>query len=644
MPRIDAHGAHFVRESNGRWLVRIIEAGTSKNGNHYSPELLKESAEHFEGRPLQMFDFGDKYNHLPVKIQSALQGGLLRAAVGVLRNVEFKDNALIAEAVITSDWLTDFLSRVGEGAKGPITTFGLSISAAVDRVKEAGKQIVKRFHWVDSVDVVTSPAAGGAFIQALESWVEGQEMADEKKKTPEKVVEEAKPEPKPEPKPEKISEAVELRGEIAKLREEMAQRDLDAKIFRVVESVDAIPESGVDLVVTGLRSAMTQESSEDDIRKAAKELAKAFDAPKPKAVGRLAVTMESGDKVQSALHKLFDVANESESKDGVAPLRGIQEAWRVFTGDSDLSGQVQEASTLSTTFTVALGNTLHRRAAKAYNQMDFGEGRLISTEGKVTDFKAHSIVRIGGFADLDDVAEAGAYTEQAARNEEAPTVTVTKKGNLIPITWEAIRNDDMVNACRVTDGLGRAARRTLAKAVFTVLSGNGAIWDTKALFHADHGNLGSLALSYTTLLAAETAIVGQAELDSDEPLGIMPHLGGVIVIPQALKATAFELLGPSGLKPGTANNDGSALQWTREQVVVDPFTTDANNWQMLANPKMYEWLVVNYLDGKKEPEVITASNATDYDMFNNDLISYKVRHVWGLGVTDYRPVYGAVVA
>jgi len=70
-------------------------------------------------------------------------------------------------------------------------------------------------------------------------------------------------------------------------------------------------------------------------------------------------------------------------------------------------------------------------------------------------------------------------------------------------------NDDLAEMTTVPRKLGAAARRTEADLVYGIFTGNPAMADSVALFHATRGNLltkGSSALSTTSLALAVVAL------------------------------------------------------------------------------------------------------------------------------------------
>ena len=86
---------------------------------------------------------------------------------------------------------------------------------------------------------------------------------------------------------------------------------------------------------------------------------------------------------------------------------------------------------------------------------------------------------------------------------------------------------------------------------------NAAIYDTVALFHATHANLGTAALADASFAAARLRMQKQAEADSAKRLGlILRHIYG----PPDLEETIFNMFGR-----GT-NNDETFVQSRKPMV------------------------------------------------------------------------------
>ena len=678
--------------AESRWLVQVIKAGESLNGNVYSPEVLREAVPLFEDRPVSVYDVGGgRTSHLPPKVRLAAEGGLIQATVGVLTNARWDEErqAIVAEANVTAPWFAETLKRIGAAVKGPIRTFGLSIAATVEAVADGAKRMIQRFRWVDSVDVVTSPAAGGEFVAALEAVAEGMETMDEQKiraliaealkgLTPlseervNQLVAEAVKGASTQIEAERaaVTEALkvakEAKEQADKIVAEAVAEKLNTRTRGLVEIVmKGFARETQDAAVRLVVSESKPEDNDDTIRGRVKAFADPLPKPQPAPrPGRVQVVQESSDKLKIAMAGLCGVMEDDEAKAGVTPFRSLAQAYVQYTGNPDaLYGEpfvdlrrqgldalrqgVTEDVQLSTSFTVALGTSMHKRLLKAYRRPGWGEQRLLSPQQNLTNFKIHHMVRIGGFGDIPTVSEAAEYLTGTNPTEEAPYMQAAKKGRLLEVSWEKILADDIRVITREVDQLGLAARRTFAHAVFAMLHDN-PTWnqDSKALFHADHANLTTNALAYATIIAGADALWNQTEQDSGAKLLIDVRQGGLLIIPKELEDTAYEIMSWAE-KPGAATygNQIRAMFGTvdnpMERVILDPFTTDATDWFMLANPAEYDCIVPGYLNGRSEPELLSAEAEQAYAMWYKEVLQYKIRFVWALGLADYRPAYGA---
>lgn len=53
---------------------------------------------------------------------------------------------------------------------------------------------------------------------------------------------------------------------------------------------------------------------------------------------------------------------------------------------------------------------------------------------------------------------------------------------------------------------------------------------------------------------------------------------------------------------------------------------------------------LGFLDGNEEPELFIQDSPTSGSMFTHDVLTYKLRHIYGGTVSDYRGTYKGVVA
>jgi hypothetical protein len=355
------------------------------------------------------------------------------------------------------------------------------------------------------------------------------------------------------------------------------------------------------------------------------------------------------ERLQAAMDKTFGVATADQYAE-VPRFDGLRAAYVRITGDVDVSGylrpdRLRAATFDTTTFASALGNTLYRRILQDYReQSDFGLSLLVSTKRNAKDFRTLQSINVGYYGDLPTVASDGPYTDLSTITEEAISYAVLKKGGYIAITREMIINDDITMVNRIVSRLPRAARRTLAKICWTLLISNATYdGDSKAMFHADHKNLGSDALGIDSLKAAKLAMASQSDPNGNERLGLRP---AVLVIPSDLWGDATDINQTRGI-PGT-NNQGNAFfnffGAGNERIFENPFMTDANDWMLLGNTLDAEIVELAFLNGKEEPEMFVADNPAVGAVFTNDRIEYKIRHEYNAEVADYRNAYKAIVA
>jgi len=59
----------------------------------------------------------------------------------------------------------------------------------------------------------------------------------------------------------------------------------------------------------------------------------------------------------------------------------------------------------------------------------------------------------------------------------------------------------------------------------------------------------------------------------------------------------------------------------------------ADAWVGVANPQVIDTVEVAFLDGVQEPTI------TEHEEYKSDSIVWKVRHVFGAGIMDYRGFY-----
>lgn len=675
----EAHQEHAFIEAVGEptggvWLIRVIRAGESGNRNYYPDAVLRDAVRLVEGA--RVFEKSDA-EHVAAGTQAVAPGKSFRNLVGQLRNARFVEGAAADTGEIQAELHLiqpdgDVAVRVREAhARGMAGLFGFSIDADAKakvitkggRKLRAATQITK----VHSVDLIVEPGAGGALLRIVEAQAtpsqEDEDMAlrqrmieaikahnpqfDDANATDEQIeaafveAKGAKPAPAPAPAP---AADPALMDQVRLVEARITARDL--------VGAAKLPQPAKDKLLARFTEAQTPFTAAD-VSKAIDDerayLARFTESGKP--VIHFDETVQVQDrsvKMAEMLDAFFDPAHKDHSG-----AQSFKECYIEITGDSRITGALRdcdmtrlreslggrfiEATMTSATFAEVLGDSITRRMLADYrSQTQFDVWRMLANVVPVSDFRMQERTRWGGFGDLPAVAEGADYLDGAIPGDESASYKAGKVGRLAKITMEMIRNDDVGLIRQIPTKMSRAAKRTLGKFVLDFIRTNPTIYDTVALFHATHGNLGAAALSSTSWSAARLAMMAQQEAGSGDRLGIPPRN---LWVPAGLEEPAFDLFKQRG-----TNNDQSFIQTQAPRIIPVWYWTDANDWAASADTLDIPSIEIGFLDGREEPELFLQDSPTVGSLFNNDSITYKIRHVYGGAVTDYRGLYKAVVA
>lgn len=674
----EAQGDAAFREANdGSIEVTLIRAGRSGNRNFYPDTALRESAPMFEG--VRVFAKSDA-EHIAGK------GKDVRNLIGGIYGVRFVEGkgadsgSLVGtfRAINPSDpAVTKMVEAVKRDMQGLL---GLSIDAdARTRQRKVGAETLReavRFTKVHSVDLIVEPGAGGGLDRLTEA------AAD----TPADTTHQSEGNAMPLWK-QRMLEAIKAKdpAQHAAINSDTISDD---DLVRVHESVcgslvppaggqrmteaqgDSTPLTRADLQVFELRGAARERIAAAKLPQAAKDrlsaqvATAAADRLTEAAVGDMIKTegeyiarmSESGavrvpafgagsivvgDRSLS-MRDMLDAFWDPQHKDH-GRVQSIKECYIEMTGDRLVTGRLRECdqsrlveSMGSDSLDQVLGDSISRRMLAEYRAaVDFDGWRQVVNVVPLSDFRMQHRTRWGGYGDLPSVSEGADYQPLTSPTDEEATYKAGKKGGTEDVTLEMIKNDDVGAIRRIPSKLSRAAKRTLAKFVFDFFRSNAPIYDTKAFFHADHNNLFTGALTKAELAAHRLAMLKQTELNSGDRIGIAPTR---LVVPVDLQEAAVDLF-----KLAT-NNEKTFMQALTMNIIPVWYWTDANDWVTVADPADIPGVEVGFLDGREEPELFVQDSPTSGSMFAADKLTYKVRHIYGGAVCDYRCATKAVVA
>lgn len=647
----------------GIWTIRVIRAGESGNGNYYPDAVLRNAVRLIEGA--RVFEKSDA-EHIAAGKGGAVPGKSFRNLIGALKNARFVEGATPDTGEVHADLHLiqpdgDVAVRVREAhARGLSNLFGFSIDAdAKAKVVTRGGRKVRQateFTKVHSVDLIVEPGAGGALLRITEAQAH---QEDEDMSLRQRMIEAIQAH---NPKfdgatatDEQIETAyqaaitagvrvTEAQGSAAALTE---VRLVECRLVaRDVIGAAKLPQPAKDKLLERFveaKEVFTREDVQKAIDGERAYLARFTESGKPVIHFDETIQVEDRSKKVGEMLDNFFAGKER--------VHSFKECYIEITGDRRVTGDVRDVdltrmreslgerfveSLTSASWANALGDSITRRMLAEYADMtELQAWRRIANAVPVNDFRTQERVRIGGYGNLPAVAQSGAYTALTSPSDEKATYAVTKRGGTEDITLEMVRNDDVGSIRRIPTELALAAGNTLYEFVFDVIRTNPTIYDTVALFHATHGNLGAAALDATSFAAARLAMIKQVRAGSSKRLNIGP---ATVLVPFELQEAAYNLF------VRNQNLDKTFVQTINPEVIGVPYWTDANDWAAVADPRRIPTIEIGFLDGREEPELFVQDMPNVGSMFSNDKITYKIRHIYSGAVMDFRGFYKAVVA
>lgn len=288
----------------------------------------------------------------------------------------------------------------------------------------------------------------------------------------------------------------------------------------------------------------------------------------------------------------------------------------------------------TTDFPLLLGDTINRTLLAQYML----QTRTFLTwcrRATMSDFRAVTRVRLSEIlGNLEEVKE-GAEYKYGTMTESGETYKLAKYGKIIGITWESIVNDDLSAFNRIPQSFAAQASTKQSDIVYSILTTNPVMSDSKGLFHADHGNFkgtagsltaGGTALSETSLAEAEVAFLTQKDA-SGQFINSSPRY---LIVGPKNKITAQKLTS-TNFTPAK-QGDISVPQFTGLTPVVDPRLTNYE-WFLAADPNMIDTIEYAFLDG--EQELFTDQR----EGFHIDGVEVKARMVFAAKAIDWRGLY-----
>lgn len=298
-----------------------------------------------------------------------------------------------------------------------------------------------------------------------------------------------------------------------------------------------------------------------------------------------------------------------------------------------LNGSNDGSRALHTTsdFPIILGEITRQVLMGAYSQYQ-QTFSLIANRNTVTDLREVKVLEMGEGPQLEKLTEKGEY-KRGTFKESEEGFTMAHYGKIIGLTEAMLINDQLGAFAKLIAGWGRVVARLEGDIVWDIVVSNAKLKsDGKALFHADHGNLGTAAaLSKDNLIAARKMFRKQKDID-----------GNLIDI-----APKYLFVGSDNEVTAQTITQATTNPATPDQVVpeairslvpvyeprIDKISEKAWLLFMQTADTMGRGLQYSYLSGYESPRTMERWG------FDYDGVEYRLDHYFGAGLTDYRFAY-----
>lgn len=263
-----------------------------------------------------------------------------------------------------------------------------------------------------------------------------------------------------------------------------------------------------------------------------------------------------------------------------------------------------------------LANVANKELFAGYESAEETWGVWCDT-GSLSDFKTASIARASETDDLDQVLEDGEF-KYGKMSDLKEDVKLATYGKLFAISRQTIINDDLGALTDIPRRHGEAWNRKVGDIAYAVLTANAAMGDGVALFHANHGNLGTAGVvSETTAAEAIKLMKLQKDIAGKRRLNIRAEY---FIAPATLEGAA-EIFFNSGMFAGantaaTRVNPYAGARFTR---VYEARLDDASTTAYFFAGAKGKTVKVFFLNGQQGPYLETKTG------WSIDGVEFKVR-------------------
>ena len=264
-------------------------------------------------------------------------------------------------------------------------------------------------------------------------------------------------------------------------------------------------------------------------------------------------------------------------------------------GRSELAGRAMHSTS---DFPLLLSNIARKNLKAAYAEEQQTFQPLVRTRN-LPDFKAAFELEIAGQIIPEPLLEGGEYKAATVQEQQSSWKLYTY-GKKISVTRQLLINDDLDALSRIPAMIGRGMSLFESNQVRALITGNAAMsYDSKALFHADHSNVGTGAIDEASISAAAKHCAPRAtSLGTASTRRLLPDRSCA----RDHRSEVPDRCNPNSTADVNIFSNSMGL-------IVEPRLDDdlEQKFYVTANPNQIDMIAVGSLEGEAGPQVDTVN-------------------------------------
>jgi hypothetical protein len=271
----------------------------------------------------------------------------------------------------------------------------------------------------------------------------------------------------------------------------------------------------------------------------------------------------------------------------------FRELWEALVvAEAYRQGVEVEEVVHSTAFPNISGEILSQAMIEGYNAFPTDANSLVRIVP--SNMKVETSAGWTAIGAIRPVKEAGNYEEVEAPDEKIVLTDNNKHGGICSLTREAIKFDRTAQLVGRARDIGTEAARYRSQLILEgVIDKNANVYNRTTLYSSGNSNLNTgagSALGTAGFEAADLALMNQTD-EQGNPIWVLGDRP-VLMVPTALKATAWKLQNNDYGPAGTALGNDKNYAQNKFDIVVNPYQTTATRWHYGAFKRQFVWFEV----------------------------------------------------